>query len=135
MKIIGLSVLLMAFTVTIVSAQDTNVVLTTNNIPGIGEVSNDPIPTSKEDFWKWAIAVVVPALVMGLKKMAPRIPTWVLPLTTPFLGLLLGFGLKSLAGLNWGWVDMTQAGTMAVFVREAWNQVVSKQIEARRSQS
>lgn len=102
----------------------TNDVPGTNSVPVIGNVENDTLPTSKEDFWRWAIAIVVPAIVMGIKKVAPVVPNWMLPLSTPLLGLALGFGLKQLGLTNWGWVDMTQAGALAVFIREVWHEAV-----------
>lgn len=123
--IIGLSLLTVLFTVPVLLFAQTHEPAT-NTLPVIGDVTNDPIPTSKEDFWKWGIAFVVPVLVQGMKWLAPRIPSVVLPLTTPLLGFALGFLLNKLMGLNLGWVDMTQAGALGVFIRETWNQAITK---------
>jgi len=97
----------------------------TNSIPGIGDVAHDALPTTKEDYWKWAVAAIVPAIVLGIRKIAPSIPKGMLPIITPILGLALGYGLKRLGMTNWGWVDMTQAGALAVFVREVFHQVTT----------
>lgn len=92
---------------------------------GVPDVSTSPLPASQSEIWKYAIAVVVPLIVGGMKKLAPIIPKWALPVSTPFVGLLLGLGLKYLGGANLSWVDMTLAGAAAVAVRESWNRLVT----------
>jgi len=122
--IIGLSLLAALFTLDIFA--QTNDVPYTNSVPGIGNIQNDAIPTSKEDYWKWAIAVVVPFIMTFIKYIIPKIPSLLIPVLTPVVGLGLGFGLKALTDANLGWVDMTQAGALAVFIREVVHNAMTK---------
>lgn len=96
---------------------------TTNTVP---DVTGSPLPSSTSDFWTYAIAVIVPLLVGLMKKLVPKLPAWLLPVSTPFVGILLGAGLKALGAAEMTWVDMAQAGGLAVLVRESWNQIVTK---------
>lgn len=98
----------------------------TNTVP---DVSGAPLPASTFEFWTYGIAIIVPLLVGGMKKLVPKIPTWVLPVSTPFVGLLLGFILKWVGWANLSWVDMAQAGGLAVLIRESWNQIVTTPIK------
>lgn len=97
----------------------------TNTVP---DVSGSPLPATTSEFWTYAIAVIVPLIVNAMKKLAPKIPSWVLPVSTPFLGVLLGLILKWLGAAEMGWVDMAQAGGLAVLIRESWNQIITKQL-------
>jgi len=92
------------------------------------DVSNSALPSSTSDFWTYAIAVVVPLIVGGINNLVPKLPKFVLPISTPFVGIALGALLKALGLADMGWVDMAQAGGLAVLVRESWNQIVTKQI-------
>jgi hypothetical protein len=87
-----------------------------------------PLPTTTSGFWKWGIALVTPLVVNGVKMWVPKIPKWALPLSTPFIGLLLGAAMNALADAGLGWTDMAEAGALAVFIRECVNQAVVKQI-------
>ena len=84
--------------------------------------STTSLPQSKADFWLYAIAVVTPMIVMGIKKAMPRIPTVLLPVSTPLIGIGLGYLMNWFAAKNYGWVDMAQLGGLAVFIRESWDQ-------------
>jgi hypothetical protein len=84
-------------------------------------------PSTKQDFWKWGISCVTPVIVWLFGKI-PKLPRPVLPILTPFVGVILGLILRWLAGLNLGWVDMAQAGMVAVFIRESINQLITKKI-------
>lgn len=95
----------------------------TNPVP---DVSGAPLPASTFEFWTYGIAVIVPLLVGLMKKLVPKIPTWVLPVSTPFVGMALGFVLKWLGAANLSWVDMAQAGGLAVLIRESWNQIITQ---------
>lgn len=92
--------------------------------------ADSPLPSTTSDFWKYAIAVVVPLIVGGFRKLVPNIPPWLLPVSTPFVGIVLGAALKWLGASDMGWVDMAQAGAMAVMVRESFNQIVSKRMSS-----
>lgn len=96
---------------------------------GVPDVSTSPLPASQSEFWTFAIAIVVPLIVGGLKKLFPVIPKWALPISTPFVGLALGAALKAIGAANLGWVDMAQAGAMAVMIRESWSQLVTVPIK------
>ena len=94
------------------------------------EVEPSPdLPKTVSEFWKYAISAITPLIVWGVRALVPKIPTVLLPVSTPFIGLLLGLGLKYLAGLNIPWIDMVEAGALAVFIRETFNQGVTKPLE------
>lgn len=48
---------------------------------------------------------------------------------TPFLGIVLGLLLKWAGTVELSWIDMAQAGAMAVAVREIFNQAVTKRLQ------
>lgn len=98
----------------------------TNTVPPLPD-----LPQTVSEYWKYAIAALTPIIVWGVRKLVPKIPTVLLPVSTPFIGLLLGLGLKQLAGLNLTWVDMAEVGALAVFIREVINQAITKPIEAK----
>ena len=129
-KLIGLFILFSA-AFTAVAATITNVasgIITTNAaLP-----ADAPLPSTTADFWKYAIAVVVPILVNVFKKLVPNIPPWLLPVSTPFLGMALGAGLKALGASHMGWVDLAEAGGLAVLVRESFNQIVVKRLGTKK---
>jgi len=106
---------------------NTLILLAQTNLPFIP--SDSALPSSTADFWKYGIAVIVPLLVGGMKKLVPKLPTWILPVSTPFVGMALGAALKALGASHMGWVDMAQAGAMAVFIRESWNQCVTQNVK------
>jgi len=98
----------------------------TNGVPAAGGVA--PLPTSAAGYWTLAIAGITPLIVTGIWALVPKIPTVVLPLITPAIGIGLGLLLNRLTTANLGWVDMAQAGGLAVFVREVFNQAVTKRL-------
>lgn len=98
-------------------AQSTNLDVTVPTAP-------TALPQTKADFWLYAIAIVTPLIVAGVKKLVPNIPSLLLPLSTPVIGLALGAGLNWLTAKNYGWVDIAQVGGLAVFVREVVDQAV-----------
>lgn len=89
------------------------------------------LPGTTSQFWVYGISVVTPFIVRGVNVLIPKVPKWVLPSITPFIGMLLGLGLNKLTSLELTWVDAAQAGAMAVFVREVFNQAVTKQLAAK----
>jgi hypothetical protein len=91
----------------------------TNAIP---TVAGSALPQTKSEFWFWAISVVTPLIVVGVKKVVPKIPKLLIPITTPLIGIGLGLLLNWLQRANLGWVDMAQAGALAVFIREIVDQ-------------
>lgn len=98
----------------------------TNNLSAFDPGTAD-FPRTKEQFWTWGISLITPIIIYGFGKI-PQLPRPVLPLLTPLVGLLLGVALQKLAALNLTWMDMAQAGTVAVFIRESVNQLVTKQL-------
>lgn len=91
------------------------------------DVSGDPLPQTTSEFWTFAIAGITPVIVWLVSKI-PNLPKAVLPTITPLVGIGLGFALKWLGDANLSWVDMAQAGALSVFVREVFNQWVTKQL-------
>lgn len=100
---------------------------------GVPDVSTSPLPASQSEFWTFGIAVIAPLIIGGLKKAIPAIPKWALPVSAPFVGLLLGLGLKALDWANLSWVDYGQAGALAVFVRESFNRLITVPIKGEES--
>lgn len=74
--------------------------------------------------WSYAIAVVTPLIIAGVKKLVPTVPKVLLPCLAPFVGLAVGFGMNALTQANLGWLDMAQLGALGVFVRELVDQSV-----------
>ena len=107
-------------------AQETNAltnVVTTNTLPtGVGNLPNDTVPTSKEDFWRYGIAFLEVVVVFGIRRAVPKLPGIAIVLITPLLGMALGYGLKALTDANLGWVDTSMAGGFAVWVNQVWRQ-------------
>lgn len=91
---------------------------------GTPPIDGAPLPASKGDFWMWAIAGISPLIVTLIKKVAPKIPKLLLPASTPIIGIGLGIVLNKLGASDLGWVDMAQAGALAVFIRETLDQAV-----------
>lgn len=118
--ILGLWLVLVFSLVQVAIAQTTNALAPFNPVVG-------SFPDSKTEFWKWAISITTP-LVIWLFGKIPQLPRPVLPFLTPFVGIALGFGLQKLGQLNMGWVDMGQAGMVAVAIREGFNQAITKQL-------
>lgn len=88
------------------------------------------IPQSAAQFWDLAIAAVAPVIIWGISKAVPNVPKVLLPCLTPLVGMGLGYALNQLAGTHMGWYDAAKAGALAVFVREAVNQAVTKRVTA-----
>lgn len=86
------------------------------------------IPTDVLGYWDLAIAAISPLIVTGVAKIVPRIPKVLLPTMTPLVGIGVGLALNQLAGANLSWYDMGKAGALAVFVREVFNQAITKQL-------
>ena len=85
-------------------------------------------PHALANLWVAAIAVAAPLIVGGINKVVPKIPKVVLPASTPFVGVVLGLLLNWILSADMAWVDAAQAGALAVFVREVWNQAVTKHL-------
>ena len=84
------------------------------------------IPTDPTSLWDVGIAVVIPMIVQGIKWLAPKIPSAILPFTTPVLGLIIGLALNYFNIHHFSWWDAAKAGALAVSIREMWNQAVTK---------
>ncbi len=103
------------------------IVQITNNLAPFNPVVGS-FPDTKTEFWKWGISFATP-LVVWLFGRIPALPRPVLPFLTPFIGIVFGLGLRKLGQLNLGWVDMGQAGLVAVALREGFNQAITKQLK------
>lgn len=102
-------------------------VAATNGVP-VPNVDNAPLPVTASDFWAYGIAIVVPLVVGLFKKLVPRLPTWLLPISSPFVGLAIGALLKLAGAQGFGWWDSALAGAAGVMLREGWNQVVTQNV-------
>ena len=104
-------------------------ILSNSPSPQIDPV-NGPLPMSKDQFWAWGIAAVTPVITWLFGKI-PQLPRPVLPVLTPFIGMVLGFILKKAEAAHLSWYSAAAAGSMAVFIRESVNQLVTKQLKPR----
>jgi hypothetical protein len=98
----------------------------TNSVPA----SAPGLPDSNAAFWVLGISAVTPLLVTGIWKLVPGIPKLVLPSITPVLGVLLGLLVNWVGKQQLEWVDMAQAGALAVFVREVFTNAITKHLAA-----
>lgn len=89
----------------------------------------DTLPGDTHSYWKYAVSVVTPVIVTAVGALVPKLPRAFLPSITPLIGLGLGWGLNQLGAANLGWVDMAEAGALAVFIREVVNQAITKRFE------
>jgi hypothetical protein len=78
--------------------------------------------------WDLAISIVTPVIVTSIAKYIPKLPKWALPVSTPLIGMVLGIVLDKLGAASLSWFDTAKAGALAVFIRESWNQAVTKQM-------
>lgn len=79
------------------------------------------------------ITFITPIIVHVVNKITPEIPSnlrFLLPLSTPFIGIALASIINYLSGQNLTWWDGAKAGAIAVAVREVWNQTITKQMLA-----
>lgn len=104
----------------------------TNTAPVSPSLPDLPLPQTPAEFWGLAIGVLTPFIVTGVYKLVPKIPGWMLPASTPLIGLALGY-LAKYAGAHLTGFDMAKAGALAVFVREVFNQAVTKRIASAAS--
>jgi len=86
------------------------------------------LPQSVASYWELAIGAVSPGVVWLVRKIIPKIPKALLPAITPVIGIGLGLLLNKFAGSEMSWLDMGKAGALAVFVRETFNQAVTKRL-------
>jgi len=112
---------LAAFAGTALSAVITNITVATGPTP---------LPSTKQGFWTLAIAGATPLIVGLIYRLVPKIPKVVVPSITPVVGIGLGLLINWLGTKNLSWVDMAQAGALAVFVREVFTNAVTNQLAA-----
>lgn len=98
----------------------------TNPPAGDGTTPPAPLPNSVATYWELAIAGITPLLITGIWKLVPKIPVVMLPLLTPVVGIGLGLLMNKLGSANLSWVDMAQAGGLAVLIREAVHTAVTR---------
>lgn len=102
----------------------------TNSVP-----EHPDLPQTVSEYWKYGIAAVTPLIIWGIQALIPKVPRRLLPVLTPFVGLLLGLVLNKLANLQLPWIDLAEAGALAVFIREVVNQNITKPLEASKEKA
>lgn len=110
------------------------VVLTIGVVAQTTNVTTIPLPVApagKNEWFQLAIAAIAPMVVWGMRKMAPKVPTLLLPMSAPLIGIGLGALLKSSGTSDMSWFDAGSAGAMGVFMREIYNQGVTKPMAAK----
>jgi hypothetical protein len=86
------------------------------------------LPSSKAEYWTLLIAAVTPLIIGFVNWFVPRIPPWMLPASAPVVGILLGLLVDSVTKANLSWVESAALGGLGVFVREVFNQTVTKRL-------
>jgi hypothetical protein len=86
------------------------------------------LTTSTPQLWGYAVALVTPLIIQGVRWLVPKVPTWLLPTLAPFVGIVVGLGLNAVGAAHLSWVDGAQLGALGVFVREITNQYVTKRM-------
>lgn len=86
------------------------------------------LPQTTAQYWVLGISAVSALIVTGIKKLVTAVPKWVLPTITPLVGIGLGLAMNKLTSLELTWFDAAQAGALAVFIRETFNQTVTKRL-------
>lgn len=82
--------------------------------------------------WKLITAAMTLVIVWGFGKI-PQLPNNLLPFLSLAVGAGLSFVLEYMNGLNLPWWDGAAAGGLAVLIREAYNQNVTKPIEQKKA--
>lgn len=109
------------FTTNVLTAPLTNAAASaTNAVAALPAVAD--LTLSKTQLWALAISAITPLIVGLIYQMVPKIPKFILPAVTPLVGVVMGLVLNWFQKANLGWMDMAQAGALAVFVREVFNQ-------------
>lgn len=101
------------------------------NVPPVFDPGTEPLPSDPASYWKYAISLVTPLIVWGITKVAPQIPKMLLPVSTAFIGIALGLLMNAAGATKLAWMDMAQLGALAVFIRETWNQAITKGVMAK----
>jgi len=70
------------------------------------------------------ITIVVPFIVEGVKKLTPKIPTWLIPIIAAVVGVLLSLPTLLFPGDNVTWWQGLICGLGGVGLREIQNQWV-----------
>lgn len=119
--------------VTLSVSNDTVVVESDGTNQPARDIIEDPVNVEASKYamlWKLITAVVTLVIVWGFGKI-PQLPNKLLPFLSLAVGAGLTFVLDLMNGLNLPWWDGAAAGGLAVLIREAYNQNVTKPIEKR----
>jgi hypothetical protein len=101
----------------------TNTPVVTTNVPvHVLPVVQEPVDTMSQ-YLTFLIPLVVPPLILGLKKFMPNIPTWALPLTAPIIGSLADVALQASGVHTGGVLKGALLGSAGVGLRELANQI------------
>lgn len=122
MKTLKLLLVALLFTVPLLLLAQTN--------PPALDPPLTPLPADTGSYWEYGIAAITPLLVWLFARFGPSVPVLVLPMLAPVVAIGLGLILNQLSSANLAWVDMAKAGTLAVFIRELTNQLVTKRMNS-----
>ena len=76
-----------------------------------------------ESPWAALIIAITPILVAAIKAIAPRIPTWLVPISASLIGCVLAFAGSYFAGVDVNWWQGLLLGLGGVGLREILNQI------------
>lgn len=86
---------------------------------------SDPTATlTASNVVTWLTPVLVPLVIAGVKKFSPSIPSWVLPVIAPVLGVLLAYINQLATAQSANFLLAAALGLAGVGVREVKDQLV-----------
>lgn len=90
-----------------------------------GEVPPVPAPTPEGavNWFNLIITGLTPIVILGLKKIVPQIPGWLLPIAAPVVGLGLGWALQKAGAPTDGGLPAIVWGGLGVWLRELQDQL------------
>lgn len=92
----------------------------------------DPATPPPADLLGWVNLIIValtPIVIAGIKKLAPRIPTMLLPFIAPLIGLALNYIASFATGHAANPIVGAVAGALGVWLRELVDQTKKKVVE------
>lgn len=91
-------------------------------------------PITADSLIQWLTPIIVPLIITYVRKMAPRIPTWMLPAMAPVLGALIDLINSLIVGGNHSMIVGALLGLAGVGVREIKTNLVPPKNPAVRAE-
>lgn len=121
--------------VTLSVSNDTVMVESDSGSESAKEVLESPVAVEASKYaalWKIVVALGTLAITWGATKI-PNIPSRIIPVLTPIIGVVFAYGLEYVNGLNLPWWDGAAAGGLAVLIQQTWKHNVTVPIEEKKA--